>query len=51
MTLPIRMPANRYADKLKGLVAMGVDCFKTDFGERIQPMFKWFDGSDSAENA
>lgn len=24
-----------YADKLKGLVAMGVDCFKTDFGERI----------------
>ncbi|XPE67172.1 alpha-xylosidase [Shigella flexneri] len=28
-----------YADKLKGLVAMGVDCFKTDFGERIQLMF------------
>ncbi len=28
-----------YTDKLKGLVAMGVDCFKTDFGERIQPMF------------
>lgn len=24
-----------YADKLKGPVAMGVDCFKTDFGERI----------------
>ncbi len=23
----------------KGLVAMGVDCFKTDFGERIPPMF------------
>ncbi len=28
-----------YADKLKGLVAMGVDCFKTDFGERIPLMF------------
>ncbi len=24
-----------YADKLKGTVEMGVDCFKTDFGERI----------------
>ncbi len=24
-----------YASKLKALVAMGVDCFKTDFGERI----------------
>ncbi len=26
-------------DKLKGLVAMGVDCFKTDFGDVFQPMF------------
>ncbi len=25
--------------QLKGLVAMGVDCFKTDFGERSQLMF------------
>ena len=24
-----------YADKLKMLMDMGVDCFKTDFGERI----------------
>nr|HDW3107781.1 alpha-xylosidase [Escherichia fergusonii] len=35
-----------YADKLKGLVAMGVDCFKTDFGERIPTDVLWFDGSD-----
>ena len=24
-----------YADKLEALLDMGVDCFKTDFGERI----------------
>ncbi|HDI6083063.1 TPA: alpha-xylosidase, partial [Escherichia coli] len=35
-----------YADKLKGLVAMGVDCFKTDFGERIPTDVQWFDGSN-----
>lgn len=35
-----------YADKLKGLVAIGVDCFKTDFGERIPTDVQWFDGSD-----
>ncbi len=35
-----------YADKLKGLVAIGVDCFKTDFGERIPTGVQWFDGSD-----
>ncbi|ESG69732.1 putative alpha-glucosidase [Salmonella enterica subsp. enterica serovar Kentucky str. ATCC 9263] len=35
-----------YADKLKGLVEMGVDCFKTDFGERIPTDVQWFDGSD-----
>ncbi len=35
-----------YADKLKGLVEMGVDCFKTDFGERISTDVQWFDGSD-----
>lgn len=36
-----------YQGKLKKLLAMGVDCFKTDFGERI-PMEDavYFDGSD-----
>lgn len=36
-----------YQDKLKKLLAMGVDCFKTDFRERI-PMEDavYFDGSD-----
>lgn len=35
-----------YGDKLKGLMDMGVDCFKTDFGERIPTNCKYFDGSD-----
>lgn len=35
-----------YADKLKTLLDMGVDCFKTDFGERIPVDVEWFDGSD-----
>ncbi len=35
-----------YADRLKGLVEIGVDCFKTDFGERIPTDVQWFDGSD-----
>lgn len=41
-------PAARrwYADKLRGLVKMGVDCFKTDFGERIPTNVVYFDGSD-----
>lgn len=36
-----------YKEKLAGLLDMGVDCFKTDFGERI-PMQDvcYFDGSD-----
>src|SRR5574344_1412415 len=40
-----------YQQKLKRLLDMGVDCFKTDFGERI-PSFDngydvaWYDGSD-----
>lgn len=34
-----------YADKLKGLVAMGVDCFKTDFGERIPTDVVWHNGA------
>lgn len=35
-----------YGDKLRELVAMGVDCFKTDFGERVPTSVVWFDGSD-----
>ncbi|MGW5433646.1 alpha-xylosidase [Streptomyces sp. NPDC004059] len=35
-----------YADKLRALVAQGVDCFKTDFGERIPTDVVWHDGSD-----
>ncbi|MFE2989654.1 alpha-xylosidase [Streptomyces sp. NPDC059262] len=35
-----------YAGKLRGLVAQGVDCFKTDFGERVPTDVVWHDGSD-----
>ena len=35
-----------YANHLKRLVKMGVDCFKTDFGERIPTDVVWHDGSD-----
>ena len=36
-----------YQGKLKTLLDMGVDCFKTDFGERIPVRdIAWFDGSD-----
>jgi alpha-D-xyloside xylohydrolase len=35
-----------FASKLKGLLAMGVDCFKTDFGERIPTAVRYHDGSD-----
>ena len=35
-----------YAGKLKKLCEMGVDTFKTDFGERIPTNVKYFDGSD-----
>lgn len=38
-----------FAACLKRLVAMGVDCFKTDFGERIPTDVVYFDGS-SAED-
>ncbi len=34
-----------YQDKLRALVAQGVDCFKTDFGERIPTEVEYFDGS------
>ncbi|EOC0001686.1 alpha-xylosidase [Cronobacter turicensis] len=35
-----------YAGHLKRLVGMGVDCFKTDFGERIPTDVVWYDGSE-----
>ncbi|HEY0866413.1 MAG TPA: alpha-xylosidase, partial [Fimbriimonas sp.] len=35
-----------YQNQLEALVEMGVDCFKTDFGERIPTDVAWFDGSD-----
>ncbi len=36
-----------YQEKLKALLDMGVDCFKTDFGERIPVKdVVYFDGSD-----
>lgn len=37
-----------YAEKLKELIDMGVDCFKTDFGERIPTKnVEYFDKSDT----
>ena len=39
--------ARWYQGKLKELVEMGVDCFKTDFGENIPTDdVVWYDGSD-----
>lgn len=35
-----------YQAKLKALLDMGVDCFKTDFGERIPTDCTYFDGTD-----
>ncbi|HXX68974.1 MAG TPA: alpha-xylosidase [Polyangiaceae bacterium] len=35
-----------YQDKLRSLVRMGVDAFKTDFGEEIPTDVVYFDGSD-----
>jgi len=35
-----------YAGKLKALVEMGVDAFKSDFGERVPTDVVWHDGSD-----
>ncbi len=35
-----------YQDKLRRLMAEGVDCFKTDFGERIPTDVVYYDGSD-----
>ena len=44
-------PAARrwYQEKLAALLDMGVDCVKTDFGERIPLDAAWFDGSDPAK--
>jgi alpha-D-xyloside xylohydrolase len=41
-------PAARqwYGDKLRVLIDMGVDCFKSDFGERIPTDVLYWDGSD-----
>ncbi|HLV80639.1 MAG TPA: alpha-xylosidase, partial [Chthonomonadaceae bacterium] len=38
-----------YGDKLRALLDMGVDCFKTDFGERIPTDVVYADGSDPAK--
>ncbi len=35
-----------YSAKLEALMDMGVDCFKTDFGERIPTDCVYYDGSD-----
>ncbi len=35
-----------YTDKLRTLLDDGVDCFKTDFGERIPINVKYYDGSN-----
>ena len=35
-----------YQGHLRRLIAQGVDCFKTDFGERIPLEVAYFDGSD-----
>lgn len=35
-----------YTDKLRDLLAMGVDCFKTDFGERIPTDVVYHSGAD-----
>lgn len=37
-----------YQSKLRALVDQGVDCFKTDFGERIPTDVVWADGADPA---
>jgi alpha-D-xyloside xylohydrolase len=39
--------AEWYASKLRALLEMGVDCFKTDFGEFIPTDVVYHDGSDS----
>lgn len=36
-----------YQDKLEALIDMGVDCFKTDFGERIPTDCVYYNGMDA----
>ena len=48
-TSPIQRRAAGTQDKLRTLLAMGVDCFKTDFGERIPLDVVYYDGSDPAK--
>ena len=39
-----------YQGKLRELLNMGVDCFKTDFGERVPVRdIQWYDGSDPVD--
>ena len=38
-----------FGEKLEALIDMGVDCFKTDFGERIPVDVIYSDGSDSVK--
>ena len=45
-TSPARPPATGTPAKLEALLAQGVDCFKTDFGERVPVDVAWSDGSD-----
>ncbi len=45
-TLPTRMRFKWYTDKLRTVLDCGVDCFKTDFGERIPVDVVYHDGSD-----
>jgi len=39
-------PTDWYQGKLRALVDQGVNCFKTDFGERIPLEVDYFDGAD-----
>ena len=38
-----------FSEKLEVLLDMGVDCFKTDFGERIPTDAEYYDGSDAVK--
>lgn len=38
-----------FASKLDALLDMGVDCFKSDFGERIPTDVEYFDGTDPVD--
>ena len=38
-----------FADRIKELLDLGIDCIKTDFGERIPTDVTYFDGSDPTD--